>query len=68
MGVTLTLMDFWEGVRWLGETVPFFTVLPAFIGILVLVWMFAPELSTRRPTPTHPDGEYRFDPDDFEPR
>ncbi len=67
MGTLLTLLGFWEGIRWLGATVPFFTVLPAFVSILVLIWMFMPDLPVRA-RPTTPDGEYRFDPDDFKPR
>ncbi|WP_223302096.1 hypothetical protein [Haladaptatus sp. R4] len=67
MGTILMVLGFWEGVRWLGTTVPFFTVLPAFVGMLVLIWMFMPDLPMQ-PRPTVPDGEYRFDPDDFEPR
>lgn len=68
MGTILTLAGFWEGIRWLGTTVPFFTVLPAFVGIFVLIWMFMPEPPPRRPLPRSPEGEYRFDPEDFEPR
>ncbi len=64
MGITLTLAAFWETVRWLGATVPFFSVLPTVVGVLVVIRMFMPDLSTLRPTPT--TREYQFDPDDFE--
>ncbi|MFB9804787.1 hypothetical protein ACFFQF_04780 [Haladaptatus pallidirubidus] len=62
----LTLSPFWETVRWLGATVPFFSVLPTAIGILVVIRMFMADFSVRRPVPTPHDTEYRFDPDDFE--
>lgn len=66
MGITLTLSQFWETVRWLGATVPFFSVLPTFVGILVVIKMFLPEISALRPVPASHDREYRFDPDDFD--
>ncbi|WP_266075649.1 hypothetical protein [Haladaptatus caseinilyticus] len=66
MGITLTLLPFWETVRWLGATVPFLSVLPTFIGILVVIKMFMPEVSTRRAVPASHDSEYLFDPDDFD--
>ncbi|SIQ84441.1 hypothetical protein SAMN05421858_0582 [Haladaptatus litoreus] len=66
MGITLTLASFWETIRWLGTTVPFFSILPTFIGILVVMKMFMADLSFELPVPAPHDGEYQFDPDDFE--
>ncbi|WP_227356782.1 hypothetical protein [Haladaptatus salinisoli] len=66
MGMLVALPEVLELVRWLNATIPFFTVLPAFVGIVVLFRFFLSEIRLGRPTPTHPDGEYRFDPDDFD--
>ncbi|WP_458207821.1 hypothetical protein [Haladaptatus sp. NG-SE-30] len=66
MGVIMTLPDVFEFVRWLDGTIPFFAVLPAFIGVIVLLRFFASEFRLDRPTPTQHDSEFRFDPDDFD--
>lgn len=66
MGALMVLLGVFELVRWLNATIPFFSVLPAFVGIVVLLRFFVSEIRFGRPIPTHHDGEYRFDPDDFD--
>ncbi|WP_458189045.1 hypothetical protein [Haladaptatus sp. NG-WS-4] len=66
MGIDSTLLGVFDVVHWLDATVPFFAVLPAFLGIFVLLRFFAGEVHLHRPTPPHHEREYRFDPDEFE--
>ncbi|WP_433626034.1 hypothetical protein [Halomicrococcus sp. NG-SE-24] len=51
--------------RSLDATIPFFAVLPAFVGIVVLVWFFFPDLSNWSSPPTR-ENEYSFDLDELE--
>lgn len=66
MGLAHSVSDMSAVARSLDATIPFFAVLPAFVGIVVLVWFFFPDLSNCLSSPPARENEYRFDLDELE--
>lgn len=65
MGLAHSVSDMSAVARSLDATIPFFAVLPAFVGIVVLVWFFFPDLSNWSSPPAR-ENEYSFDLDELE--
>lgn len=66
MGLAHSVSDMSAVARSLDAAIPFFAVLPAFVGIAVLVWFFLPDLPGYWSSLSARENEYRFDLDELE--